>query len=122
MCIFAQAHGGVWVPCAGSVTPWETHIGSEEYEPDARKFYKSKDSASGIRNIHNFMRYWDKYVPKDELTKEKAMEYGFYPYRYGYPWETKVNSDFSETTTKLYSHGRQAYEVIAHFGAMSTVA
>ena len=122
MCIFAQAHGGVWVPCAGSVTPWETHIGSEEYEPDARTFYKSKDSVSGIRNIHNFMRYWDKYVPKDELTKEKAMEYGFYPYRYGYPWETKVNSDFSETTTKLYSHGRQAYEVIAHFGAMSTVA
>lgn len=26
--------GGLWTPCAGSVTPWNTHIGSEEYEPD----------------------------------------------------------------------------------------
>ena len=23
--------GGLWVPCAGSVTPWNTHLGSEEY-------------------------------------------------------------------------------------------
>jgi uncharacterized protein len=22
--------GGLWVPCAGSVTPWNTHLGSEE--------------------------------------------------------------------------------------------
>ena len=28
--------GGLWVPCAGSVSPWQSHIGSEEYEPDAR--------------------------------------------------------------------------------------
>ena len=26
-----SAYGGLWVPCAGSVTPWETHLGSEEY-------------------------------------------------------------------------------------------
>jgi hypothetical protein len=29
-------YGGLWTPCAGSVTPWQTHFGSEEYEPDAR--------------------------------------------------------------------------------------
>src|SRR5262245_7072557 len=28
---------GIWNPCAGSVTPWKTHLGSEEYEPDAKK-------------------------------------------------------------------------------------
>ena len=28
--------GGLWTPCAGSVTPWNTHIGSEEYEPDGK--------------------------------------------------------------------------------------
>lgn len=26
--------GGLWVPCAGSLTPWNTHAGGEEYEPD----------------------------------------------------------------------------------------
>ena len=31
------ADWGLWVPCAGSVTPWGTHLGSEEYEPDAAK-------------------------------------------------------------------------------------
>ena len=25
-------------PCAGSVSPWNTHIGGEEYEPDAKYF------------------------------------------------------------------------------------
>jgi secreted PhoX family phosphatase len=28
--------GGLWIPCAGSLSPWNTHLGSEEYEPDAR--------------------------------------------------------------------------------------
>ena len=27
---------GIWYPCAGSVTPWNTHLGSEEYPDDAR--------------------------------------------------------------------------------------
>lgn len=33
--------GGLWVPCAGSLSPWNTHLGSEEYEPDARCIEKS---------------------------------------------------------------------------------
>ena len=28
--------GGTWIPCAGSISPWATHLGSEEYEPDAK--------------------------------------------------------------------------------------
>ena len=32
---FSKVEGG-WVHCAGSVTPWGTHLGSEEYEPDAK--------------------------------------------------------------------------------------
>jgi hypothetical protein len=34
---FSHVNGG-WVHCAGSVTPWGTHVGSEEYEPDAQKW------------------------------------------------------------------------------------
>ena len=98
------AHGGVWVPCAGSVTPWQTHLGSEEYEPDAKKFYEGGDVRA-----KDFLRYWGVY--KQTVTKEEAMAAGFYPYQYGYPWETKVEADFSETTTKLYAHGRMSYEM-----------
>ena len=28
---------GMWNPCAGMVTPWNTHLGSEEYEPDRQE-------------------------------------------------------------------------------------
>jgi hypothetical protein len=31
-----SALGGGWNHCAGSRTPWKNHLGSEEYEPDAR--------------------------------------------------------------------------------------
>jgi len=109
-----SAHGGVWIPCAGSVTPWETHLGSEEYEPNAKAFYEADGDLGSswvMSNIHAFMRYFGKYEAKTGFTKEKAMEGGFYPYRYGYPWETVVNADFTETTTKLYAHGRLAYEM-----------
>ena len=96
------------------VTPWESHLGSEEYEPNARAFYDASGALGdswGHSNIHAFMRYFDKYENKTTFTKEKAMAGGFYPYRYGYPWETVVKSDFTETTTKLYVHGRMAYEM-----------
>ena len=32
---------GLWIPCNGSLSPWNTHLGSEEYEPDARLFLNS---------------------------------------------------------------------------------
>jgi len=104
-----SAHGGVWVPCAGSVTPWETHLGSEEYEPDAKAFYSSNGNTGSA--VRDFLRYFDVYKPDGVFTWEEAQAGGFYPYRYGYPWETVVSADFTETTTKLYAHGRQSYEM-----------
>ena len=38
---FSKLKGG-WVHCAGSVTPWGTHLGSEEYEPDAKTWITGK--------------------------------------------------------------------------------
>ena len=35
-----SAVDGLWIPCNSSVTPWRTHLGSEEYEPDAQTFEK----------------------------------------------------------------------------------
>ena len=58
-----SAHGGVWTPCAGSVTPWQSHIGSEEYEPDAKAFYEA-GAAGDVSMItwgalRDFMRYFN---------------------------------------------------------------
>jgi secreted PhoX family phosphatase len=101
--------GGVWTPCAGSVTPWQTHLGSEEYPPDAKAFDNLASSASTGSAGRNIARYWDHYA--GSVTKEKATQLGFYPYQYGYPWETVVKKDFTEKTTKLYAHGRMSYEL-----------
>ena len=88
------------------MTPWETHIGSEEYEPDAKSFYANSDVGDSIRD---FMRYFGTYT--GNANWQQAHDAGFYPYRYGYAWETKVHADFSDTTTKLYAHGRQSWEM-----------
>ena len=104
-----SASGGVWVPCAGSVTPWQTHLGSEEYEPDAKAFYEATGSVGSA--VRDFLRFFGVYKSLADVTKDSAMAAGFYPYQYGYPWETKVTADFQETTTKLYAHGRMSYEM-----------
>ena len=35
--------GGIWQPCAGSVTAWGTHLGSEEYPDNARQTEGAKE-------------------------------------------------------------------------------
>ena len=46
------------LPRTGSLSPWGTHLGSEEYEPDARAFFASNSPASRVRE---FARYWGLY-------------------------------------------------------------
>ena len=107
------ADKGLWTPCAGSVTPWETHLGSEEYEPDAKCFADDNCAWNSwpMNKVRPFLRFFGVYVGSTGFTKDMALNAGFRPYRYGYPWETKVNADFSESTKKLYVHGRQSYEM-----------
>jgi len=103
-----STQGGLWTPCAGSVTPWQTHIGSEEYPPDARAYYEQASVSSST--VRAFLRFFGHYQTTG-TTREQADSVGFYPYQYGYPWETVVTEDFKETTTKLYAHGRMSYEM-----------
>ncbi len=69
--------GGIWTPCAGSLTSWNTHLGSEEYEPDARllsanmtyekfKAESIENSNWNVDNIVNFMRFFGIYYPTYE--------------------------------------------------------
>lgn len=89
--------GGLWVPCAGSVTPWGTHLGSEEYEPDARTIKSDGDGGE----YYNLM---GEYFGGD-LTKLN-------PYAYGWTPEIKIVSDKGDAeVTKHYSMGRFAHEL-----------
>ncbi|WP_292662130.1 alkaline phosphatase PhoX [Nitratifractor sp.] len=95
----AEYHGG-WVHCAGMKTPWNSFLGSEEYEPDARKL----DPATGK-------------LEGDEFYDGKAPYFGgdlkqASPYYYGWITELKILNAKGETRyTKHYSMGRFAHEL-----------
>lgn len=92
-----SAFNGLWVPCAGSVTPWGTHLGSEEYPPDASKI----DENGSINSYYDPMA---DYVGGD-LTKLN-------PYDYGYVPEIKVLNEAGDVEVqKHYTMGRFAHEL-----------
>ena len=88
----AKYQGG-WVHCAGMATPWGSHLGSEEYEPDAKN--AQKDSY-----YTNFDLYF-----KDG---KKALN----PYYWGWTPEVTITNAKGDTEyVKHYSMGRFAHEL-----------
>lgn len=87
---------GIWNPCAGSVTPWQTHLGSEEYEPDARKGQSSANSMAGF--------FGGGSVLGGDATQVN-------PYFWGYPVEIAVSDAGAPSVTKHYAMGRFAHEL-----------
>ncbi|GMH45908.1 hypothetical protein BSKO_13871 [Bryopsis sp. KO-2023] len=109
--------GGLWAPCAGSVSPWGSHLGSEEGPPNAKEMLvesmeewdalKTNGDDTTPRGTESMLRYFGKYP--NELTAEYLNN--FKPYNYGYPWEVKVKEDGSYTNVKHYSMGRTSIEL-----------
>lgn len=83
---------GGWVHCAGMTTPWNSHLGSEEYEPNAR-------SPEGGYYDEVTNRYWGGDASLNN------------PYYYGWTPEVQVNADGSPAYSKHYSMGRFAHEL-----------
>ncbi|MCB1764830.1 MAG: DUF839 domain-containing protein [Candidatus Competibacteraceae bacterium] len=100
----SSIHGG-WVHCAGSVTPWNTHLGSEEYEPDARLFnFTTGTKITGSGQEDTYFHAMDAYFDGNRLAMD--------PYFWGYPIEVDVLNDSGETSiTKHYGMGRMALEL-----------
>lgn len=93
---------GLWVPCNGSLTPWNTHLSSEEYEPDARSFeFDTQDKTSpSTAHLKDFAKlYFD--------DEKKAN-----PYYYGFIPEVMVNADGITRVVKHYSTGRRSNELM----------
>jgi secreted PhoX family phosphatase len=90
---------GLWIPCFGSQTPWNTHLGSEEdydlqYNPLSSK-YDSKTTA-GLAALT------EKY-----FSNEKDAN----PYHYGFIPEVEVKEDGSYRVVKHYAMGRGTWEM-----------
>lgn len=84
---------GLWTTCGASLSPWNTHLSSEEYEPDATKGANDSQLKAFSRKLYG-----------DE-TKAN-------PYHYGHLPEVTVNPDGTGSIKKHYCLGRLSHEVI----------
>ena len=92
----ASVHG-LWITCAGSLSPWNTHLSSEEYEPDAWTVEKTGDSGGYFKqfSINTF----------GSATAAN-------PYHYGHVPEVTVKPDGTATIKKHYCMGRISRELV----------
>lgn len=89
----APVHG-LWITCGASLSPWNSHLSSEEYEPDAFN--------QGIGGNH------PKVFSKNffgNATSAKAYNYGHLP-------EVIVNPDGSGKIVKHFCLGRISHELV----------
>jgi len=92
----ATAVNGIWTPCAASLTPWGTHLGGEEYEPNAREFETVPLQAMNL--------YFG-------TLGKTAQQGGANAYDYGFKIEVSVQPDGKSQIVKHYGMGRLANEL-----------
>ena len=90
-----SAYGGVWTPCAGVLSPWNTHLGSEEYEPNARVHEANPEKSSVTQFARNY------YQDPNAIGN---------PYLYGYTTEVSVHPNGKAKAVKHHSMGRLSFE------------
>jgi uncharacterized protein len=106
-----SADWGLWVPCAGSVTPWGTHLGSEEYEPDAAKV-EGAASVDALKKLDEDPTAMAMYFGFDPNKNDiGAFSKVFNPYAYGYITEIAIGDDGTASGAKHYAMGRFAHEL-----------
>lgn len=84
---------GLWITCGASLSPWGTHLSSEEYEPNA--FTAASDAQF-------------KAFSKNLYGNETAAN----PYNYGHLPEVTVNPDGTASIKKHYCLGRISHELV----------
>ena len=88
----AAAHG-LWITCGASLSPWNSHLSSEEYEPDAVTIASNERFRAFSRNLYG--------------DPDKAR-----PYHYGHLPEVTVAADGRGTLRKHYCLGRISHELV----------
>jgi len=88
----SKAHG-LWITCGASLSPWGTHLSSEEYEPDAPFVSGNKQFKAFSKNVFG--------------DENKAN-----PYHYGHMPEIIVHADGTGSVKKHYNMGRISHELV----------
>lgn len=108
----SQAEGfGGWVHCAGMTTPWESHLGSEEYEPKARKLEADLNTSTMLTGDSRYDEVTE-YFWKDKNNANTTANNN--PYYYGYIPEVAIDATAATPAynyTKHFSMGRAAWEM-----------
>lgn len=97
---FSDVSGG-WIHCGSTLSGWNTHIGSEEYEPDAktREGLPKAIGSDDATDIASFSKYYFGDAAKAN------------PYHYGLVPEVTVDKRGAATVVKHYAPGRFAREM-----------
>lgn len=90
---------GGWVHCAGSVTPWNTYLGGEEYEPNAELLEGEAYPTSDFYYNDKVRSYW-----LGDASKSS-------PYHNGWITEVDVNKNGEAEFVKHYAMGRFSHEL-----------
>lgn len=96
---------GLWIPCGGSLSPWGTHLSSEEYMPDA---FDQGDNQS--------LTLFNTFITNAGIDPATAS-----PYHYGHLPEVTVKADGTGTIKKHYNLGRYSRELVCVFPDNKTV-
>ncbi len=106
---------GLWIPCAGSRSPWNTHLGSEEYEPDARCEVDTAFAALAGGSCQAM-----EYSARMDAFRKLYGDATASPYNYGRVPEVTVAMDGSSSVQKWYTLGRLSREKAQFFGDSRT--
>ena len=85
---------GLWITCGASLSPWGTHLSSEEYEPDATRAATDAQFLAYSQNL---------YANVAAVAN---------PYHYGHMPEVTVNPDGTGSIKKHYCMGRISHELV----------
>jgi secreted PhoX family phosphatase len=84
---------GLWITCGASLSPWGTHLSSEEYEPNAVNAAADAQFMAFSMNLYG------------STTAAN-------PYHYGHLPEVTVNTDGTASIKKHYCLGRISHELV----------
>jgi secreted PhoX family phosphatase len=84
---------GLWITCGASLSPWNTHLSSEEYEPDATTIATNSQFKAFSTSLYG------------DASRAN-------PYNYGHLPEVTVNPDGTGTIKKHYNLGRISHELV----------